>query len=189
MQSLKSYYTWVVHQKLHLYLPWFIYILFILSPSDTTNTKPYFGEKIYHGEVNKTTGLVSIHPQLIARDEDVGANGEIAEYLIDPEADVPFIVTLGDSGEAILKAVNLDALDCLKSQDGWRFSIQAMDKGMPQRTSHRLARILTSNRRQNWKEDYILLITINNVFSVCLAHSNGSRPTFLLFLPFSLPRI
>ena len=67
----------------------------------------------------------------------MGPNGEIAGYLIDPEADVPFAVTLGERGEAILRAVNLDALDCEKSQAGWQFSIQALDGGMPQRMSHR----------------------------------------------------
>ncbi len=109
----------------------------VICQEETTNTKPYFDEKIYHGEVNKTTGLVSLHPQLIARDEDSGANGEISQYLIDPEADVPFTVSMGSTGEAILKAATLDALDCQKSQSGWQFNIQAMDNGMPQRTSHR----------------------------------------------------
>ncbi|XP_022090488.1 calsyntenin-1-like isoform X2 [Acanthaster planci] len=104
---------------------------------DTTNTKPYFTERIYHGEVNKTSGQVSIHPQLIARDDDAGPNGEIVEYRLDPEADVPFTVSLGGQGQAVLRAVDPQSLDCERSQAGWQFSVQALDGGRPQKTSHR----------------------------------------------------
>ncbi|XP_038075570.1 calsyntenin-1-like isoform X2 [Patiria miniata] len=104
---------------------------------DTPNTKPYFPEKIYHGEVNKTTGVVTIHPQLVARDDDAGPDGEIAGYRLYPDVDVPFAVTLGEHGEAVLRATDTQELGCEKSQAGWQFSIQALDGGMPQKTSHR----------------------------------------------------
>ena len=103
------------------------------------NQKPFFEEKIYHGEVRENSADIILNPLLFARDNDEGQNGQICELkIVDGTKDFPFELELLDqsTGEGALRVSNVDKIDCEAGAD-YTFHVQAFDCGKPRRKSHR----------------------------------------------------
>ncbi|XP_072036656.1 calsyntenin-1-like [Amphiura filiformis] len=107
--------------------------------STEENQKPFFEEKIYHGEVRENSADIVLHPILFARDDDEGLNGQICDLrIVDETKDFPFELELLDqaTGEGAVRVSNVDKIDCEAGAD-YTFHVQAYDCGKPQRKSHR----------------------------------------------------